>query len=373
MNPGNILVIKSRNLGDVLLVGPLVSTLKAQNPTSRITVLVKKSGAVMISGHPHVHDLLCYPQSAPGEARLAFLIRQLRWWHMVRNRRFDWVINTTEGDRGIITGFLTGAARRTSIVRQRKEKWWRKFLLTEPKTPLPGSRHNVIRNLDLLAPHPPSPVTRTVCFSHSSQAWSRANSALTAAGWDGQTPLVQVHATSRWMFKCWSNSEMAKTIDHLEQRHYRVVLTCGPDAREKARLATIHSLCRTNPLDLGGKLTLEEMAAMTARCQLYLGVDTAPMHMAAALDIPVVALFGPSSPTEWGPWPNRWLGDPTPFPQNRGIQHAGPHTVVQMDWPCVPCGRDGCQGSKRSDCLEQLPASQVIPWVDRVLDQKPSV
>jgi heptosyltransferase-3 len=98
-------------------------------------------------------------------------------------------------------------------------------------------------------------------------------------------------------------------------------------------------------INLIGQTSLGELAAVLERATLFLGVDSAPMHMAAALGIPVVALFGPSGEMSWGPW-------------------GEGHVVVTSPYLCRPCGQDGCLGSKRSDCLEAISPEQVMAAVE---------
>jgi heptosyltransferase-3 len=104
----------------------------------------------------------------------------------------------------------------------------------------------------------------------------------------------------------------------------------------KARLA---------PPSLAGELSLKELAALTQAARLFVGVDSAPMHIAAAVGTPVVALFGPSGDKQWGPW---------------GV----PHRVVASErHPCRPCGIDGCGGGKLSDCLAAIEVGTVLAAV----------
>lgn len=160
---------------------------------------------------------------------------------------------------------------------------------------------------------------------------------------------------------------MAETINYLVScAGVQVAVSCAPDARERNRLDSIIARCVYPPLDLGGRLTLKQTAALSELADVFFGVDTAPMHMAAAMGTPVVAVFGPSGAFDWGPWPNNHSAE-NPYPSRSGLQRASLHRVVQQAWNCVPCGQDGCQGSKRSDCLEQLPASLVIPEIEAAL------
>jgi heptosyltransferase-3 len=91
------------------------------------------------------------------------------------------------------------------------------------------------------------------------------------------------------------------------------------------------------------------MGALTARARLFVGVDSAPMHIAAAVGTPVVALFGPSGEKEWGPW---------------RVKHR---VVASGDYPCRPCGNDGCGGGKVSECLTRLPVDRVHAAINDVL------
>jgi heptosyltransferase-3 len=100
--------------------------------------------------------------------------------------------------------------------------------------------------------------------------------------------------------------------------------------------------------DFSGALTLREMAALSARARLFFGVDSAPMHIAAAMGTPVVVLFGPSGEHEWGPW-------------------RVPHRVVTSGHPCRPCGNDGCGGGKVSECLTTLEVDRVHSAVNELL------
>jgi heptosyltransferase-3 len=156
---------------------------------------------------------------------------------------------------------------------------------------------------------------------------------------------VHLHPASRWQFKCWTPERNAALIDRLQAGGERVVLTAAPDERELALVAAIRSRCATPPVDLSGKLTLKMLAALSSRAKLFVGVDSAPMHIAAAMGTPVVALFGPSGEAEWGPW-------------------KVPHLVVASNrHACRPCGNDGCGGGKLSECLASISVEAVLEAV----------
>ena len=104
----------------------------------------------------------------------------------------------------------------------------------------------------------------------------------------------------------------------------------------------------TRPLVLAGKLQIKELGALTARARLFVGVDSMPMHLAAAMGTPAVVLFGPSGEDEWRPWRVK-------------------HRVVTSTHPCRPCGNDGCGGGKVSECLTTLGVDEVYAAVQELL------
>ena len=159
-----------------------------------------------------------------------------------------------------------------------------------------------------------------------------------------------MHPTSRWLFKAWTDEGNAELLTRLARDGHRLVLTAAPSAREKAIVARILEKTKAGVVDLSGELSLREMAALAARARLFFGVDSAPMHIAAAAGTPVVALFGPSGDVEWGPW-------------------RVPHRIVTSAHSCRPCGNDGCGGGKVSECLTQLPVERVHAAINDLFAQ----
>lgn len=174
---------------------------------------------------------------------------------------------------------------------------------------------------------------------------------LASAGLDARRPLVVVHPVSRWLFKAWPEAGCAAVLAALAGcREIAVAVTSGPEMREADMARRILARVAEPMIDLVGQTSLADLAAVLERAALFLGVDSAPMHMAAALGVPVVALFGPSGERSWGPW---------------GEGHA----VISSPFPCRPCGRDGCLGSKRSYCLEAIPPQAVIEAAKAALNR----
>jgi glycosyltransferase involved in cell wall biosynthesis len=120
--------------------------------------------------------------------------------------------------------------------------------------------------------------------------------------------------------------------------------------------------------------TLSQMAAAIKGCTAFIGIDTAVTHIAAALDIPTIVLFGPSMSRYWGPWPNG-CGEEAPFAANKGMQRVGNVTIVQKDWECVPCNRETCAISSRDrmECLEATTPEEVLRELQESVSKRGSV
>jgi heptosyltransferase III len=154
----------------------------------------------------------------------------------------------------------------------------------------------------------------------------------------------------------------------LTARGLRVVLTGGPDLAERDYVAQLAGALPA-AANLAGKLSLAETAAALSHAKIYIGPDTAVTHLAAALDIPVVAFFGPTDPVKWGPWPAHHETAVNPW-QRLGTQRVGNVVLVQGAGACVPCQLEGCDRhiNSASDCLLRLPAHRVIAAAATLLD-----
>jgi heptosyltransferase-3 len=165
--------------------------------------------------------------------------------------------------------------------------------------------------------------------------------------------VVHIHPTSRWLFKCWKDEYMAQVINWLIENKAWVIVTSSPSGQEMEKAANILSLVNDNSklIDLCGKTTIKQLAAVTARSDLFIGVDSAPMHIAAALNTPVIALFGPSGEEQWRPW-------------------GEGHTTFIKKLGCKVCQQCERDGVKVRRCLEAIEPAEVIQLISRKLSEK---
>ena len=145
-----------------------------------------------------------------------------------------------------------------------------------------------------------------------------------------------------------------------------MLLTGGPDQAERAYAEAIAA--QTSALNLAGQLSLAETAELIAPAKLFAGPDTAVTHIAAAVGTPTIALFGPSNPVKWGPWPKGWANPASPWPW-RGSKRQGNVTLIQGPGDCVPCMLEGCDRHIHSDsqCLQEISKADVIAAAEAIL------
>jgi heptosyltransferase-3 len=345
------LVIKLRHHGDVLLTSPVLSVLKRAAPQAEIDAMVYADTSAMLEGHPALSQLHLLPRGRKGTWRER-LAGERRLLAALKARGYDLIVHLTDHPRGATLAWLLQPRWAVAFERETGKWWWQRSFTHLAREPRGTPRATVERHLDLLRRlgiHP-APEERAPTLAVQDAARERVREKLRAAGWQGERYAL-VHPGSRWMFKVWTPEGNAQVVDHLARTGLSIVLTAAPDARESELADAILARTSARVADLRGQLTLSELAAAIEGATVFFGVDSVPMHMAAALGTPGVALFGPSGEAEWGPWSDRF------------------QVVVSQVHPCRPCGIDGCGGSKRSDCLAQLPAAAVTVALDQVLQR----
>ena len=340
-----VLVTKLRHHGDVLLASPVFTVLKAHAPHLEIDALVYADTAAMLAGNPAVSRVFGVER---GWKALGWLDQGRAEWGLLqqlRGRDYDLLIHLSEHPRGAWLARLLGPRFGVAANYPRARGWWKASFSHLHPLPNNGRRHVVELNLDALRRIgvQPGERERGLSFVPGDEAEREVARML---GELGLAPgsYIHVHPASRWLFKCWPAQKTAELIDKLQALGERVVVSSAPEAAELDLVQRIRALATTPFADVSGKLSLKQLGALTRNAKLFIGVDSAPMHIASAMRTPVVALFGPSGEFNWGPW-------------------QVPHRVVTSDHSCRPCGNDGCGGGKVSECLSTLPVSAVLQAV----------
>ncbi|QDX31722.1 putative lipopolysaccharide heptosyltransferase III [Dickeya poaceiphila] len=297
-----ILLIKLRHHGDMLLITPVINTLSECYPEAQIDVLMYLETQDMLVANPRIHRLITIDRQWKKEGVAAQLRHEFRLLKDITAQGYDIVVNLADQWRSaLITGLSRAPIRLGFGFPKRQHVFWRYCHTHLVDTHRHATQHTVEQNLSILDPLTLPAVNTQVSMCYTPSDWELCQKKLHQQH-IGERYIV-IQPTSRWFFKCWSEAKWAEVITALHQEGYKLVLTSGPDASEQQMVADI--LARSpadGVISLSGQLTLRQLASLIDHAVLFLGVDSVPMHMAAALQTPCIALFGPSKLTFWHPW-----------------------------------------------------------------------
>lgn len=346
-----ILVVATRQIGDVLLTTPLIRTARGRWPRARIEVLGFEGALGMLRGNPDIDGLieLSARLGATGGARLLW-----RLW-----RSYDLALVTDAGDRAHLMGWIAAPRRSGIIPAASGSNWWKKLLLEHVVVAAGdlGALHVVPEKQSLVDPWLGGRDTGRpqVVVPPQAPLPASVHSALVPG-------YVVVHTPSMWHYKQWPIAHFEALVQALLARGHQVVLTGSSSQRDQECIAPLRRLAEPpRLLDLSGQLDFNQLVTLLGAAALYIGPDTSVSHLAAASGVPVIAILGPTNPMRWAPWPAR-ADARALFARSAGVQHVGNVTVMQGSQACVPCGRAGCEDHRqsRSDCLVEITPDQVL-------------
>jgi heptosyltransferase-2 len=320
-------VVQTSFLGDVVLTTPLVSALRRRLAPRRLAVLVRPEAAPLLEGHPDVDAVLIddkrgHDRGVRGLARVA---------RRVARERFDVAVSP---HRSLRTALLLAAA---GVPRRVGFRQARGAFLYHTRVPRDRRRHDVERNLALVEAFGAGPADGPLHVPVSLDAAARASALLPP----GDGPLAGIAPGSVWATKRWSADGYAAVVAGLAAEGVRCVILGAPEdaalaerIREEAGTGTV----------LAGRTDLATLVAVVDRLGVLVANDSAPMHVACARGVPVVAVFCATTPAlGYGPW--------------------GPRAaVVEADLACRPCGRHGGRSCPRGteDCIRLVPPATVL-------------
>lgn len=313
----SILVFCRPILGDMILAGPVFRNLREWQPQARITAVCAEGMQDFLSFVPEVDETVQMPRRhTPGSLQSAG--RWLRLIRELRRQHFDLVYDIMQTDRSSLVCAAIRSTRRTGFVKGPRRLRHRVYTDTAPWTdgdPYPDHALDLyLRPLEVVG----MPIrTRSIEIAPTHEDVSAARALVLPLSARGEAPLVICHPGASSVNKCWPIEEFAAICDEMQSDlGARVLLLGGPAEVESLRV--LRSLMATEPVVIERTLPLGQLAAVLAEADLFFGHDSGPMHVAAAVGTPTVALFGASSPAQWKP-----LGDG--------------HSIVRPSMPCAPC------------------------------------
>lgn len=339
-----ILVVKMRHHGDVLLTSPVFASLKRAIPSAEIDAFIYKDSLAMLEGHLAISNFLLYDRVWKDLPPLKKIAKEIQLFLQIRKKKYDLVVNLTEGDRGAIAAWVSGSKIRVGFDAQKKGFLAKNKMYTHVVKHCPHPRHTVERQLDALRRIGISLSEEDKELFFSVPDSDRANLCQRLQS-EGITMgnYVVLHPVSRWRYKCLAIDQMVHFMKALHKRGERMVISASSDPHEAKMVEEILEKLPGIPVvNLAGKMTLKELGALIQGAKVLVTVDSVPLHMASALKTPVLVFFGPTSEVNWGPW-----------------RHPSSKVLTQP-FSCRPCYQDGCGGSKKSDCLLSLSLDQMI-------------
>jgi ADP-heptose:LPS heptosyltransferase len=339
-----ILVVRTAYIGDVVMTLPLFKPLKERFRAARITLLTSTAAAALVAGHPHLDEVIpydpfwFYPTGVRGY--LAFLRR-------LRRRRFDLVIEARGDIREILLLAWPLRAPHTVSYAVGGGGW----LLSDP-VPYPGLRHKVEYHLDI-ARHLGCTVGPLEWGLRPRPGESEALDALLrGAGVAGA--FIAVHPGSRLPLKMWPPERYAALADRLAGRCGLPVVLLGAPG-ERALADRVAAGMSRGAVNLAGRLDLRGLAGLLARAAVLVCNDSSPMHIAAAVGTPTVAVFGPSKSAETAPF-------------------SPVGSVVEKHYPCRErCDESACRNTARPHgCIDDVTVEDVLAAAEAILARSAS-
>lgn len=346
-NYRNILLVQLGDIGDVVLATPTIRAVKEACPGARVSILVFKPYGSLLAADPNIDEVV---ETARTRGSLFHRLREtMVFAHLIRQKHYNLVIDLRTGDRGAILSFLTRAKERVGL--HVGKPFWHDLFFTK-----------IIRNLKVAPPpvHPGADqslrVVRELGITTEDSTPRlyiapdnrlRASALLAEAGLTPEASIVTINPFSRWKYKEWNNAKWGEVIDWLwKEHHIPAALIGSPEEAAACQEIVVGREGRT--INLAGKTTLSELAAVISMSSLHLGVDSAAPHIAASVGTPTVTIHGPS---DWRAW--------------RIVNEQ--HKVVSAAMDCVPCNMMGCDNSGQSRCLEQTQTGPVIVAAEEIL------
>ena len=349
-----ILLVRLRQIGDVVFTTPAVRALRARFPDAHLSYVVEPAALPIVEHNPHLDEVIVASRlrGAAGLRAEVSLISRLR------NGRYDVAIDFHGGPRASILTWLSGAPRRIGYdVIGRAWMYTERVRRARDLRP----RHSVQNQFDLLAPlgiAPADPALNPVEMIAGGDVDRRVRERLARAGVPPAARLIVVHVSSNSPFRRWPAESFAAAIAELASPadDRRIVVTAGPSEDDAVDRIVAAARARLNGTAAErvlrcGEFSLAELRALVDGAALYIGGDSGPLHIAATSGVPIVALYGPTLPIRSHPWRSS----------------AVPGEAIDAgDLPCRPCDQRVCApGDFR--CLTGIRPDAVVRAAERLL------
>lgn len=344
-----ILVLRYRFIGDTILTIPFLRNLRRSEPEAEIVWVVAPGSSEVVKGVPYVDELLYWdPVTIHADSQGTHKTLTSKWAFIkdLRRRHFDKVYVLKRSLSSAIIARLSGAPERVGF-----DTEVRGFLLTK-RVPYRHDQHEVQNFLDVLRADGVPVKDDYLEAWLSEEEESFAGDYLRKAGVSDSDSLIAIHPFTANPPRAWHHENFVELANRLQKLYDARILIFG-GKRDKENADRIRSGLVQEPVMAVGTTTLRQSMALLARCRLLVCNDSGIMHLAAAMNVPLVALFGPQSPVKFGPWGEKCR-------------------VIYRAFPCSPCQQrffQECKPSRRMSpqCVESITVDEVIGEVKSFL------
>lgn len=349
----NILIVKLSAIGDVIHTLPALNAIRAHNPNAHITWLVETAAADLVVGHRALDRVIVshrkHWMQALKRAPRCQAMREIRsFWRELRDTHYDMILDFQGLLKSALLVWLARGKRKIGFDKGMQHQEHSYTFYNERIPPVDMEVHALSRGLMLLNAIGIDTPSVTYAVPVSDADRRQVEKLLEANGIDGSRPLVAVNPVALWETKLWLNDRFAALADRLVvESGVDIVFTGGPD--DGQTITQIQNMMGRQAVDLSGRTTLTMLAALYRQSDLLVTTDTGPMHLAAAMGTPVVALFGPTAPWRTGPF-----GDG--------------HRVIRTAPPCSPCFKRRCD-ENRCKCMRDITVETVMDAVQEILSR----
>ncbi len=328
----HILLIKPSSLGDIVHAMPTCAVIRRAYPKARLTWLVKRGWAGLVERIDGVDRVW------PVESTFKGWLSQIS---PLRAEHFDLVVDLQGLFRSAAIGWAAGSSLLVGFENGREGSPW----FYSRRVPIPQSEMHAVDRYLLVAKavgvaESGAPEFR---FRIPPTDYEEVDRLLTRSGVAPGTSWVAMNVSARWPTKRWPAASFAEVADRLRQEGYGAVVMIG-GSDERAEVAAVSGMMKTSAIDLAGATTVGLLPALLSKASLMITNDSGPMHVAAAVGTPVVALFGPTSAIRTGPY---------------GVGHD----VLTGKVSCSPCFSRTCHNTLPLECLKLVSPQQVLAAV----------
>lgn len=350
-----ILIVKMSAIGDVIHTLPALVALRRQYPRAEITWLVEEPSVSLLEGHPDLNRVLLWERR-----RFTRLFRAGRWFaaarllsgfiRALRDTRYDLLVDFQALLKSSLWIALARAKRKVGFGPGMDHAEGSHWFLNERIPAVSMEVHALDRGLKLLEGMGGTQSQVDYHLEPNSDDAAKARALVGRVG-EEDRPLVAINPMARWSTKLWDTPRFGEVADRLIDAGCRVVFTGSAEdgaAIDGCCEAMSHSAVRCE-----GRTDLRTLMAIYREAAVVITTDTGPMHLAAAVGTPVVALFGPTSPGRTGP-------------------HGSGHIVLRAGLSCSPCFERSCRTTKYAPraCMHQIRVEQVVDAALRILEEK---